>query len=412
VTNWLAKAGMNVRHAMTVVLACVLCGWLLQSLVPAAQAAGPTANWRPGPGARGDDTFDGYIDAPTAGAQLSGQGALQLAGWFVDTSAQGWAGADDVEIFLGLMNDGGVPVGHAFIAEPRPDVAAALGNPYWSASGWSALVPQSALADGANLLTVYVHAPEKGWWFKQLSVSRPTRAPSASSQGARAAAPGFDLSYPECGGAVPSPIAFGIVGVNGGRAFTPNPCLASEYVWALSAGSPTQPHLSFYLNTGNPGPDSSTHWPLAGTQRPRACDGTASDACAYDYGWFAAQDSVDRARLVAGGLATQVPWWLDVEVENSWSSNQMNNSADLQGAVDALRANGIGLVGVYSLAAEWEQLIGFGPQNTPFAQLPNWRPGATQPSEAGLWCERTVTGGHVQYVQYPLGQLDANSPCT
>ena len=83
-----------------------------------------------------------------------------------------------------------------------------------------------------------------------------------ASNDAAVAPPGYDASFPECGKTLPSPAGFGIIGVNGGRAFMPSPCLPQEYAAALSGTSPTQAHLAFYMNTGNPGPALSRgHWP-------------------------------------------------------------------------------------------------------------------------------------------------------
>src|SRR5207237_8960028 len=53
---------------------------------------------------------------------------------------------------------------------------------------------------------------------------------------------GYDISFPQCGGAYPAG-GFGIVGVNGGYPFVHyNPCLADEYAHS--------PRAALYINTG------------------------------------------------------------------------------------------------------------------------------------------------------------------
>jgi hypothetical protein len=337
--------------------------------------------------------------------------SVQLAGWLLDRTADGWAGVDDVEIYLGALGNGGTFLAHAFFAQPRPDVAATFGRSDWLASGWTAIVPTDALVPGANHLSVYAHSPAKGWWYQQVTVHVDASATSRSAP----AAQGFDVSFPQCDGPLPAAPAFAVVGVNGGRVFTGNPCLARQYIWALGAVSPTQPRLAFYMNTGNPGPALSARWPMAGTITPQPCDGTWSAACAYDYGWFAAQDAYTRAYSVAGDGAALAPWWLDVETANSWSSDTATNAAALQGSIAYLRSVNVGVVGIYTLAAFWEEIVGptsaSDPRNTPFAPLPNWRPGAQSIDEALSWCSRTVTGGRVLFVQFPSGGFDGNLPC-
>src|SRR5215211_4539236 len=46
---------------------------------------------------------------------------------------------------------------------------------------------------------------------------------------------GYDISWPQCGNPYPVNPAFGIVGVNRGIVFSPNPCLASEITWGGGA---------------------------------------------------------------------------------------------------------------------------------------------------------------------------------
>src|SRR6202048_377948 len=101
---------------------------------PAAASADPLTAWTGGPGAILDPTYDGFIDIPAMNATVP-TGSFTVAGWFVDKTAQGWSGADDIQLWLGNMDGGGKMLAKAVFAQPRPDVATAEGNPYWVASG-------------------------------------------------------------------------------------------------------------------------------------------------------------------------------------------------------------------------------------------------------------------------------------
>src|SRR5437762_12894140 len=121
-----------------------LCTWLgvgliLAALLGPAPVAAQSAGWQPGPGAILDPTYAGFIDVPSNGANVS-SGGFTVAGWFVDQTAQGWAGADDVQVWQGAMDGGGKMLAKALFAQNRPDVGGALGNPFWSASGFSAAI--------------------------------------------------------------------------------------------------------------------------------------------------------------------------------------------------------------------------------------------------------------------------------
>jgi len=146
-----------------------------------------SSGWQPGPGAVQDNTYDGFIDQPTNGATVPGSGSFPLSGWFVDTTAQGWAGADDVQVWLGTMDGGGSMVAHAQFAQSRPDVATALANPFWEPSGFSAAVPGSAVPAGGQTLNLYVHTPGKGWWFTPVNVTGGGSGPAAAPAPAAAA---------------------------------------------------------------------------------------------------------------------------------------------------------------------------------------------------------------------------------
>lgn len=137
---------------------------LVPTPAAAQQAMLSATAWFPGPNGTGDDTFSGTVDQPGT--------ANVLSGWVVDTSAQGWSGVDDVQILNGLMGDGGQMVAHPQIQVNRPDVAAALNNPFWAPSGWTTILPTSQYGPG-GVVYVYAHTPSKGWWYQQVTTVLP-----------------------------------------------------------------------------------------------------------------------------------------------------------------------------------------------------------------------------------------------
>src|SRR3954447_14391832 len=59
---------------------------------------------------------------------------------------------------------------------------------------------------------------------------------------------GYNVAGPGCGQTLPASFSFGVVGVTGGRAFSQNSCLASEFAWAMGGtGAP-----SLYMNLNAP----------------------------------------------------------------------------------------------------------------------------------------------------------------
>lgn len=233
---------------------------------------------------------------------------------------------------------------------------------------------------------------------------------------------GYDISHPQCGGPFPTKPAFGIVGVNKGIVFSPNPCLGagngpSELAW----GGGVQAQL--YANTGNPGPALSTHWPN-GQTFPRDCNTGTSQGldtanCAYDYGWNAAADSYQTAvrAYISLGLAspgaTSTPaanlWWLDVETGNSWRTDVTLNVAALQGAVAYLQSAGAAGVGFYSTQYQWNQITG---GTKIFGAYPSWVAGATTARQASRNCGASAfTGGVVALAQYFAKGFDADLRC-
>lgn len=221
---------------------------------------------------------------------------------------------------------------------------------------------------------------------------------------------GYDISWPQCDAPFPANPAFGIVGVNAGIVFSPNPCLAGEIAWAGGT------RAGLYANTGNPGPALSKHWP-AGQTTPRFCDPANLDtaACAYDYGYNAAADSYADAAAAFAALglpdspATSA-WWLDVETSNSWRSDVSLNVADLQGATDYLASVGVTAIGFYSTQYQWHVITG---GTIDFAAHPSWVAGASDAQGAQANCTGTgFTGGGVALTQYVWGGFDRDISCS
>jgi hypothetical protein len=221
---------------------------------------------------------------------------------------------------------------------------------------------------------------------------------------------GYDISWPQCGSAYPSKPAFGIVGVNKGIVFSPNPCLASEITWA--GGSRAQ----LYANTGNPGPALSTHWPKGQTS-PRFCDPANPDTadCAFDYGYNAAADSYADALAAfqSLGLATTPaasPWWLDVETSNSWRSDTALNVAALQGAASYfVSVAHVARLGIYSTGYQWGVITG---GSSAFSAYASWIAGVGNLRNAQSHCAGPAfTGGGVALAQYAFSGFDADVAC-
>lgn len=161
---------------------------------------------------------------------------------------------------------------------------------------------------------------------------------------------GIDISWPQCGpGGLPRlRTGFVAVGVNGGRPFTTNPCLADQVAYAKRRSG-----YAAYLNI----------------DAPRTGDPAT-------YGRSVALDGLARAR--AAGLRTST-LWLDVEVKNHWADVATNVSV-IAAAVHALARHGV-TAGVYSSQPMWRQITGGVDPRTPvwlattvtdYRDLPPW----------------------------------------
>ena len=202
---------------------------------------------------------------------------------------------------------------------------------------------------------------------------------------------GTDVSWPNCSARLNTGAAFGVVGVTDGLGYSTNPCLSSE----ASHFS----NLSLYVNTG--WNSSSSH---VNSTSPRVCVTGDNNCLAYNYGYNAGLYAYNAA-ISAGVHSTT--WWLDVETNNTWSNNTVQNQNSLQGETDALRVSGVAMVGVYSTTAQWQSITN-GWQN----RLPSW--GATTwttAKQAAKYCTgHDFTGGGTWLIQFK-GKLDQDYAC-
>jgi hypothetical protein len=202
---------------------------------------------------------------------------------------------------------------------------------------------------------------------------------------------GVDVSWPNCSAQRPASAAFGIVGVTNGAAYSKNPCLAQEASWFGA--------LSLYTNTD--WYDKSSH---INPTSPKVCASGDKNCLAYNYGYNAALDALSYA---SSQHVHSSIWWLDVETGNTWNTNTTQNQNSLQGEYDALLANGITTVGIYSTTAQWATISG-----SWLNHWPNW--GATTVTtapQAATFCGgHQFTGGPTYLIQY-AGVLDQDYAC-
>ncbi len=270
---------------------------------------------------------------------------------------------------------------------------------------------------------------------------------------------GVDVSYPQCGSALPSGEAFAIVGVNDGLANDLNPCFGpsadypaysqSELYWAVasSTGATAQPKASLYVNTADPGNSYAgapvADWPTSGSTPYGQCTtttlsttsgsytvGSNSPACAWEYGldkasqdasWLASAGADINGQappLTVSTLPGSYPWWLDVETANTWQSGsqgQAMNVADLQGMVYALQQSAVptSAIGVYSTSSQWDDITGGTSQSSgSLYGLADWIPGARTLSQAESNCALgSFTGGRVALTQWSGHTGDSDYSC-
>jgi hypothetical protein len=207
---------------------------------------------------------------------------------------------------------------------------------------------------------------------------------------------GYDVSYPQCGRAYPPGGAFWVVGVDGGKPFSPNPCLASEYAAAPKSSVPP----SVYMNTGY-SPKYSTE--IAGdcSLRSASIQGNKTEQQAWAIDCSESEYTLSYFASQLRGAAVSV-WWLDVETANSWSSKTLNQYA-IRGIVDKLTATSSAIpVGIYSNQTFWSRITGG-----------NWNPAGAVADWAtsGGTCGTGFSGVSTWLLQGSSGGFDSDAAC-
>jgi hypothetical protein len=176
---------------------------------------------------------------------------------------------------------------------------------------------------------------------------------------------GFDISWPQCGGAMPASSSVAIVGADDGHQFSDNPCLRQEAQWASTATIRGQ-----YMVVDSPDGSSSANVLKYAYSGPAgSCTATEYECLGFNWGYNDAYDEVSYANSQG---ATSADWWLDVElpdagsinptgsncyVQNYWSCDTDANAAVVLGAVEGLSAQGK-QVGIYSTQSQWQSITG------------------------------------------------------
>jgi len=209
---------------------------------------------------------------------------------------------------------------------------------------------------------------------------------------------GWDISYPQCDGPYPEgPATYNIIGINGGRAFKHNKCLADEWRWARERGA-----AGVYVNVNFPRSGEELARGATSDRQPD-CGPGALACVAYNFGLNGIRDSL----AYAGSQGVDVPFiWLDVEQLNYWNPNPALNAVVLRGAIDAVREAGME-VGIYSTPYQFRKIMG---DEQPM--VPVWTAGANGAEAVASYCaNKGFGGGPAVIVQLLPGQFDPNFAC-
>ena len=172
---------------------------------------------------------------------------------------------------------------------------------------------------------------------------------------------GYDVAQPNCGETPPG--GFAIVGLGGGRPFTTNTCLSTEWKWATTNAS-TTPGPALYFNTGYSGAygrdvTSKNCGTYAG---PSLTKVSKHDQSTYAQAWeIGCSESAYAAAVASKGGETPSMWWADIETGNSWSTNKTVNGYAVDGisyGMHEIARSTSGFWGVYSYPSAWDKIVG------------------------------------------------------
>ena len=331
----------------------------------------------------GDAGFYGSLANASLNAPVVGVTATPSGAGYWMVSADG-----------GVFAFGDAPYQGSPVTEPlrKPIIGISptrSGRGYWLASADGGVFTYGDAGFYGSLAPATLNRPVSAFAAGAGSTIPPRRTGLASPFG-------YDVSFPDCSRALPPPSAFVVVGVTGGRMFTANPCAGDQFRWARSGTS----MASVYINVNAPEPEEMAYL---------AHD--AGDRCHADDGGCQLREWGRRGAIAAFNLArhagiTSPMWWLDVETLNTWLPDANSNAVIVQGAIDALRHEGVG-VGIYSTFLMYPRILGGWN-----AGLPVWVAGPEDGPGAQAACNGSPFGGGQPWlVQYPRGGFDGDLIC-
>ena len=180
----------------------------------------------------------------------------------------------------------------------------------------------------------------------------------------RAGSHGYDVAQPNCGETPPG--GFAIVGLGGGRPFTTNTCLSSEWAWANTYASST-PGPALYFNTGYSGAYGRDVTSSCATyEGPTLTKLPKHDQSTYAHAWeIGCSEAAYAAATAKAAGETPSMWWADIETGNSWSTNQTLNQYTVDGISYEMQKSAPRIWGVYSYPSAWAKIVGSGFTATP-----------------------------------------------